>query len=176
MALSRTCTTPFTTAQRRENGWTCTTPCTTFCYVVATMPALRFCSPVPPRGQQTCLRRLAPRSRHDSRHALAAARPLRAKVQAVREMGGGERLNPATCAAGGSTEQTEYGRPKDDTRPTAGWQRCMVRPLAAHCGWSAHYAGLNGVCRELGSVILRRCAIPDDQGAITAPWKKLRGI
>ena len=93
MALSRTCTTPCTTAQRRENGWTCTTPCTTFCHVVATMPPLRFRAPVPPRGQQTRLRRLAPRPRYDSWHALAAARRLREEVQAVREMGGGERTS-----------------------------------------------------------------------------------
>ena len=45
----------------------------------------------PPRGQQACLRRLVSRPCDNARHALAAARRLREEVQAVREMGGGER-------------------------------------------------------------------------------------
>ena len=54
------------------------------------MPSFRFRSLVPPRGQQTRLCRLAPRPRHNARHALAAARRLCKKMQTVRQMGGGE--------------------------------------------------------------------------------------
>lgn len=80
----RTFNTPFNTPNRRANLWTFNTPFNTIWYVVATMPPLRFRSLVPPRGQQTRLRRFTPRPRHDSRHALASARRLREEVQAVR--------------------------------------------------------------------------------------------
>ena len=92
----RTFNTPFNTPNRRENVWTFNTPFNTIWYVVAPMPSLRFRTPVPPRGQQTRLRRLATGPCDNSRHALAPARRLRQEVQAVRQMGGGERISSWT--------------------------------------------------------------------------------